>query len=54
MFIIGQRRDSEKRKSNYMVAQSDLWDTNTFAYTCAPRPPSNTPIQNISSFTNSI
>ncbi|XP_026318221.1 gamma-aminobutyric acid type B receptor subunit 2 isoform X3 [Hyposmocoma kahamanoa] len=35
-----QRRDSEKRKKeNYIVVQSDLWDTNTFQYTCQKSPP---------------
>ncbi|XP_052753586.1 LOW QUALITY PROTEIN: gamma-aminobutyric acid type B receptor subunit 2 [Galleria mellonella] len=35
-----QRRDSEKRKKeNFIVVQSDLWDTNTFQYTCQKSPP---------------
>ncbi|XP_045526687.1 gamma-aminobutyric acid type B receptor subunit 2 isoform X1 [Pieris brassicae] len=34
-----QRRDSERRKKeNYIVVQSDLWDTNTFQYTCQKPP----------------
>ncbi|CAK1546598.1 unnamed protein product [Leptosia nina] len=33
-----QRRDSEKRKKEYIVVQSDLWDTNTFQYTCQKSP----------------
>ncbi|XP_039761264.1 gamma-aminobutyric acid type B receptor subunit 2 [Pararge aegeria] len=37
-----QRRDSEKRKKeNFIVVQSDLWDTNTFQYTCQKSPPSH-------------
>ncbi|XP_072946009.1 uncharacterized protein GABA-B-R2 [Epargyreus clarus] len=37
-----QRRDSERRKKeNYIVVQSDLWDTNTFQYTCQKTPPSH-------------
>ncbi|CAH2268431.1 jg16863 [Pararge aegeria aegeria] len=37
-----QRRDSEKRKKeNFIVVQSDLWDTNTFQYTCQKSPPKN-------------
>ncbi|KAH9637810.1 hypothetical protein HF086_017588 [Spodoptera exigua] len=35
----GQRRDSEKRKKEFIVVQSDLWDTNTFQYTCQKSPP---------------
>ncbi|KAL0859671.1 hypothetical protein ABMA27_010790 [Loxostege sticticalis] len=35
-----QRRDSErKKKENFIVVQSDLWDTNTFQYTCQKSPP---------------
>ncbi|XP_022836393.1 gamma-aminobutyric acid type B receptor subunit 2-like isoform X2 [Spodoptera litura] len=34
-----QRRDSEKRKKEFIVVQSDLWDTNTFQYTCQKSPP---------------
>ncbi|XP_075987240.1 gamma-aminobutyric acid type B receptor subunit 2 isoform X2 [Anticarsia gemmatalis] len=35
-----QRRDSEKRKKeSFIVVQSDLWDTNTFQYTCQKSPP---------------
>ncbi|RVE54939.1 hypothetical protein evm_000306 [Chilo suppressalis] len=35
-----QRRDSERRKKeNFIVVQSDLWDTNTFQYTCQKSPP---------------
>lgn len=38
--ISGQRRDSEKRKKeSFIVVQSDLWDTNTFQYTCQKSPP---------------
>ncbi|CAG5023102.1 unnamed protein product [Parnassius apollo] len=34
-----QRKDSEKRKKeNFIVVQSDLWDTNTFQYTCQKSP----------------
>ncbi|OWR55291.1 gaba-b receptor, partial [Danaus plexippus plexippus] len=42
-----QRRDSEKRKKEFIVVQSDLWDTNTFQYTCQKTPPSHphTPMQ---------
>ncbi|KAM3956902.1 gamma-aminobutyric acid type B receptor subunit 2 [Aphomia sociella] len=43
-----QRRDSEKRKKeNFIVVQSDLWDTNTFQYTCQKSPPGHhhTPMQ---------
>ncbi|XP_021203983.1 gamma-aminobutyric acid type B receptor subunit 2 isoform X1 [Bombyx mori] len=44
-----QRRDSEKRKKeNFIVVQSDLWDTNTFQYTCQKSPPAShhhTPMQ---------
>ncbi|XP_050671814.1 gamma-aminobutyric acid type B receptor subunit 2 [Leptidea sinapis] len=41
-----QRKDSERRKKeNYIVVQSDLWDTNTFQYTCQKTPPSHSPIQ---------
>ncbi|CAH2098992.1 unnamed protein product [Euphydryas editha] len=37
-----QRKDSEKRKKeNFIVVQSDLWDTNTFQYTCQKSPPSH-------------
>ncbi|XP_063834866.1 gamma-aminobutyric acid type B receptor subunit 2 [Ostrinia nubilalis] len=35
-----QRKDSErKKKENFIVVQSDLWDTNTFQYTCQKTPP---------------
>lgn len=37
--ISGQRRDSERRKKEFIVVQSDLWDTNTFQYTCQKSPP---------------
>lgn len=37
--VSGQRRDSEKRKKEFIVVQSDLWDTNTFQYTCQKSPP---------------
>ncbi|XP_060807442.1 gamma-aminobutyric acid type B receptor subunit 2 [Amyelois transitella] len=37
-----QRRDSEKRKKEFIVVQSDLWDTNTFQYTCQKSPPATT------------
>ncbi|CAH2060405.1 unnamed protein product, partial [Iphiclides podalirius] len=43
-----QRKDSEKRKKeNFIVVQSDLWDTNTFQYTCQKSPPAHahTPMQ---------
>ncbi|XP_038219315.1 gamma-aminobutyric acid type B receptor subunit 2 isoform X1 [Zerene cesonia] len=44
-----QRKDSERRKKeNYIVVQSDLWDTNTFQYTCQKSPQSahaHSPIQ---------
>ncbi|KAL4706640.1 hypothetical protein ACJJTC_005025 [Scirpophaga incertulas] len=37
-----QRRDSERRKKeNFIVVQSDLWDTNTFQYTCQKSPPAS-------------
>ncbi|CAH0731454.1 unnamed protein product, partial [Brenthis ino] len=37
-----QRKDSERRKKeNFIVVQSDLWDTNTFQYTCQKSPPSS-------------
>ncbi|XP_049881941.1 gamma-aminobutyric acid type B receptor subunit 2 [Pectinophora gossypiella] len=37
-----QRRDSERRKKeNFIVVQSDLWDTNTFQYTCQKSPPTH-------------
>ncbi|XP_048486875.1 gamma-aminobutyric acid type B receptor subunit 2 isoform X1 [Plutella xylostella] len=34
-----QRRDSERRKKEFIVVQSDLWDTNTFQYNCQKSPP---------------
>ncbi|XP_063370151.1 gamma-aminobutyric acid type B receptor subunit 2 [Cydia amplana] len=37
-----QRRDSERRKKEFIVVQSDLWDTNTFQYTCQKSPPGKT------------